>query len=513
MRLYFLALVPAAAALHVRLAPVRPRLGTPRCTLADGDVPFDRAPELPSAADLVAQNDGRRVAVSGLQPQAQQGQESQEYVGVPPPAAEPPRAPGMMSNARGPLIGFTLIATAGVSAWQSKRMLVRRQAALLEEFAGTMVFHLGDEREMATALRSFRSQVRLLAPTRESHRPRPHLSSSLASPARVSRVLTCGVPRPVRSSQLGPGRYTGRMFTAFLKAMATTKSIGVDSVLQLKSATALFGLTDSACAQYLESAASDLKQQPSVLGKLCFLAERAMPMPASLAKLRTKFPNWSFDTVTALQRAMLENLYRELCEDLPRDATPDAQTLEVLGLSEADARRLMAEVYERKEAEAAEAKAKAEEEMRALKLQRAVERAAENKAVSTRQTAPRAPPAPPAPKAAPPAAPPAASPPAAAPPAPADPATPFIIDDDEEDDVSDGPVGGIMAEDSGADDAPAEEDEEIAGASGTHEYECTKCGYVLFPAAGREFKFFGADFTCPGCGAGKDAFVDNGPVE
>jgi hypothetical protein len=334
MRLYFLALVPAAAALHVRLAPVRPRLGTPRCTLADGDVPFDRAPELPSAADLVAQNDGRRVAVSGLQPQAQQGQESQEYVGVPPPAAEPPRAPGMMSNARGPLIGFTLIATAGVSAWQSKRMLVRRQAALLEEFAGTMVFHLGDEREMATALRSFRSQ-------------------------------------------LGPGRYTGRMFTAFLKAMATTKSIGVDSVLQLKSATALFGLTDSACAQYLESAASDLKQQPSVLGKLCFLAERAMPMPASLAKLRTKFPNWSFDTVTALQRAMLENLYRELCEDLPRDATPDAQTLEVLGLSEADARRLMAEVYERKEAEAAEAKAKAEEEMRALKLQRAVERAAE----------------------------------------------------------------------------------------------------------------------------------------
>ena len=50
-------------------------------------------------------------------------------------------------------------------------------------------------------------------------------------------------------------------------------------------------------------------------------------------------------------------------------------------------------------------------------------------------------------------------------------------------------------------------------AQGTHEYECTNCGYVLFPAAGREFKFFGADFTCPGCGAGKDAFVDNGPVE
>ena len=55
--------------------------------------------------------------------------------------------------------------------------------------------------------------------------------------------------------------------------------------------------------------------------------------------------------------------------------------------------------------------------------------------------------------------------------------------------------------------------EDVTRDSNTHEYECTNCGYVLFPAAGREFKFFGADFTCPGCGAGKDSFVDNGPVE
>ena len=51
-----------------------------------------------------------------------------------------------------------------------------------------------------------------------------------------------------------------------------------------------------------------------------------------------------------------------------------------------------------------------------------------------------------------------------------------------------------------------------ARADGAHEYECTKCGYTMFPAAGRESKFFGADFKCPqpGCGAGKDEFVDNG---
>jgi len=59
---------------------------------------------------------------------------------------------------------------------------------------------------------------------------------------------------------------------------------------------------------------------------------------------------------------------------------------------------------------------------------------------------------------------------------------------------------------------PADVVTETAG-SGTHEFECTSCGYILFPAAGREFKFFGDDFTCPQCGADKDAFVDNGPVD
>ena len=150
---------------------------------------------------------------------------------------------------------------------------------------------------------------------------------------RASRVAPC-------APQLGPGRYTGSMYTAFLKAVATSAPIGVKSVQNLKSASALFRLPDDAMAKYLEAAAADLERQPSVLGKLTFLAERSMPMAASMAKLRTKFPNWSFDTVTALQRAMLENLYRELCEDLPADADPDPTTIEVLGLSEADARRL-----------------------------------------------------------------------------------------------------------------------------------------------------------------------------
>jgi rubredoxin len=37
-------------------------------------------------------------------------------------------------------------------------------------------------------------------------------------------------------------------------------------------------------------------------------------------------------------------------------------------------------------------------------------------------------------------------------------------------------------------------------------YECGECGYTLFIAKGREGKFYGDDFKCPECGAGKDKF-------
>jgi len=41
-----------------------------------------------------------------------------------------------------------------------------------------------------------------------------------------------------------------------------------------------------------------------------------------------------------------------------------------------------------------------------------------------------------------------------------------------------------------------------------HAYQCGDCGYTIYPAAGREFKFFGSDFVCPACGAPKDRFSD-----
>mmetsp|Transcript_16588 Transcript_16588/g.23446 ORF Transcript_16588/g.23446 Transcript_16588/m.23446 type:complete len:425 (+) Transcript_16588:82-1356(+) len=39
-------------------------------------------------------------------------------------------------------------------------------------------------------------------------------------------------------------------------------------------------------------------------------------------------------------------------------------------------------------------------------------------------------------------------------------------------------------------------------------YECEKCGYTLFVAKGREWKFFAESYKCPECGAGRAHFVE-----
>jgi hypothetical protein len=171
-----LALLPlcsglSATARHapaLRLQP-RPRFAVPlRCAAAEGEA-FD-APVPPSSTLPPAQQQSggdRRVAVSGLSPQSQAGQQQQEqYVGVPPPGTQP-TAPPPSRDLKTPFMGVTFLATAAVATWQSKRMLKSRQSAMLDEFAATMVFHMGDEREMAAAIKEYRKQV-CVARTRHS---------------------------------------------------------------------------------------------------------------------------------------------------------------------------------------------------------------------------------------------------------------------------------------------------------------------------------------------------------
>jgi len=414
------------------------------------------------SVDLIAAaDDGRRVAVSGLQPQAANS-EQEQTVGVPPPGttgAAP--APTFMQKARVPFMGLTVVASAAVAAWQSNRLYTRRKNTLLEEFGETMVFHLGDQIEMKACYATFKGQ-------------------------------------------LGPGRFTGAMFTSFLLAMAADVPIGIKAIENLKSAIAIFRLSDDAAAgKLLEDAADKLSTQPSVLNKLVFITERAMPMAAASAKLRTKFPNWSFDTVTALQRAMLEDLYRGIIEQMDDGASHDAGTLATLGISDSEANRLLDEVKEKRAEEAAAAEAKAAEELRAKQLEAALERAS---TVNTEPAKPKAAPKFDAGVKPPPPPPPPVSPDAPEAP-PATPAPPSNALLDTNVDLAPPPP---PPEATPADDAPPPT---VVDGDGTHEFECTKCGYILFPAAGREFKFFGEGFTCPQCGAPRDSFVDNGPVE
>lgn len=41
-----------------------------------------------------------------------------------------------------------------------------------------------------------------------------------------------------------------------------------------------------------------------------------------------------------------------------------------------------------------------------------------------------------------------------------------------------------------------------------HVFKCGGCGYEIYPARGREFKFFPDNFKCPLCGSPKSAFWD-----
>ncbi|KAJ8904004.1 hypothetical protein NDN08_000534 [Rhodosorus marinus] len=41
-----------------------------------------------------------------------------------------------------------------------------------------------------------------------------------------------------------------------------------------------------------------------------------------------------------------------------------------------------------------------------------------------------------------------------------------------------------------------------------HIFKCGGCGYEMYPARTREFKFFPDDFKCPVCGSGKEEFWD-----
>lgn len=190
--------------------------------------------------------------------------------------------------------------------------------------------------------------------------------------------------------------------------------------------------------------------RPSVLGKLLWLTERVHANPATIAALRARFPkSYGTELIDILQNSLTEQAYKEILDAAggpEKGLQPGFQTL---GMSKGDAEACVAKLVEENRIaaeEAARIAAEKAEEEKILKIrEKKWSKEGEKKKDETKAS-----------------------------------------DDDAE-----GEGKPSKVED------------------GAHEYECTKCGFTLFVAKGREFKFYGDDFKCTQCGAGKESFKDN----
>lgn len=303
-------------------------------------------------------------------------------------------------KAKGGLVGLALAAALGGAGWQGVKVFKGRQEDLIDALADSLVYKGKSTAELKRTLKSY-------------------------------------------EKQLGPGAYKARIMAKYISALSTARPTSAETILSFQAAQAVLGIAPAAMPGIIAMAAeTHLADRPSVLGKLLFLAERAVS-PAAAAPLRAKLP-YGPEYVDSLQAMMLEKAFKAAvlakAEDLASAAVPAEYA--TLGLSQDGAAQLLAkfvaeEAEERRRAEIEADEALSEERAR-LDLAQALVAEIE------RERKPFQP---------------------------------------EEPQPADAPVAGKAL-------------------------ECSNCGYMLFPAAGREFKFYGDDFKCPQCGAGKDSFTD-----
>lgn len=232
--------------------------------------------------------------------------------------------------------------------------------------------------------------------------------------------------------RLGPGIMRGSMFSSYLKNLVTEKPVGPEVIKDVKIVMRLLGVNDAKAVGIFNSLGAELKDSPSLLGKLMFVGERCLSGSVASLDLMGLFP-YGESTVVELQRNMVDRCFRDLSGrslDENADATVDVAAAEALCIPAPEAQRMFEEVVVGR--------------IRRAEEERAAVAAAESEDASK----------------------------------------PSIADLDY----------------------PARSGEPAKAA--VHAFQCSQCGYTMFPAAGREFKFFGSEFVCPTCGAPKDKFVD-----
>lgn len=233
--------------------------------------------------------------------------------------------------------------------------------------------------------------------------------------------------------KVGPGILRGAMFSSYLNYLISEKLLNPSTMQDVSVVKKLLKLSEDKAVKAVNKLGNSLKESPSLLGKLLFIAQRIIS-PDQLSKLQLipLFP-YSPPTVSDLQRNMLERCYKDYVND-EIDAhaieEPPLKAASLLRIDPEDARSLFDSVV-------------------LARLRKKEQEAAEAAAAEAEQAS-----------------------------------KPTISELDY----------------------PARSGEPAKAA--VHAYQCSDCGYTLFPAAGREFKFYGDDFVCPACGAPKDKFVD-----
>lgn len=354
----------------------------------------------PVNANVIAEVATARAVTPMRRPRSSQGQgqgqanssDGQYY-------AEEPVLPSagrtdLMAPARsGPWVLIPYIAlcvVVGALGWVGKKKLDVRQAGLVDDFGEVMVYYGNTPESMREICSDYKRR-------------------------------------------LGPGIMRGALFKSYLRNLVTEKAVGPAMITDVKIVMRLLGIKQGKAGAVFNALGADLKDSPSLLGKLLFLADRALEADAAASLALVPLFPYGEATVVELQRNMVDRCFRDIVN---RDLDCDDATK--VDMATASALRLTVEEAEGVYNEVILTRTKAAEDARAAVAAAEIE------------------------------------------------------------DASKPDIGDL--------DAPARSGEPAKAS--THAFQCTVCGYTMFPAAGREFKFFGDEFVCPTCGAPKDKFVD-----
>ncbi|GMH50572.1 hypothetical protein TrRE_jg13157 [Triparma retinervis] len=284
------------------------------------------------------------------------------------------------------------------------------------------------------------------------------------------------------------GRRT-EMVTAYLELFMKKKVITTSAISSLSYVFSLFGLSENKAAELLVLTATNMRKAPASRGKLLFFGERILKSPEgrqSLQPIRdmlaSNYRSGGEEIVEVAQRTMGESAYKSMVVSMGPEQTSLTKGWDLLGVPEDVARSIYDGVALNS------FKSDAEDYYAHQAFQPEYDKDG-NLVVEGMKK-----------------------------------------DEDPYADMTESQKAarGLLGNDKDKEDkpstSPAVDDDDVQpsnppstsspkSTSGASIYECSSCGYTLFPAKGREFKFFPEDYVCPECGGPREGFVERGAGE